>query len=386
MIKILFVINHLSGGGAERVFVDMLKNMDRNKYDISVLVVHDCGIYTKEVRRLVKYHSIIKETNKKGAVRKVYRGMCILGEALMKFLPSEVLHRWFVKERFDIEVAYIEGPATKITAGAPENVLTYAWVHTNVIENPWASAYYRNEREEEKCYRRIHRIVGVSDAVKDSIYEKYELQAAVRYNILDDRNIREIAGRKKRKLQTGTGCVFVSVGSLWYVKGYIRLVNIAAELIHQGYDLELHLIGDGVERTEIEEIVREKRVEDKIILHGFIREPYDLLSQADIYICPSYVEGFSTSVTEALILGLPVITTDCSGMRELLGESEYGMIVENSERGLREGMERFLKSPEELEYYREQSEKRGKDFIAQVQVKKLEKMFEESLMAEQKEL
>lgn len=66
------------------------------------------------------------------------------------------------------------------------------------------------------------------------------------------------------------------------------------------------------------------------------------MAASDLYVCPSYVEGFSTVVSEAVILGLPVVTTECSGMKEILGESEYGLITENTEEALYEGMKKIL--------------------------------------------
>ena len=74
--------------------------------------------------------------------------------------------------------------------------------------------------------------------------------------------------------------------------------------------------------------------------------PYPLLSTADVYICSSLAEGLNTAVTEALILGIPVVSTNCSGVRELLGDSEFGLIVENSEEGILYGLRKVLSDPD----------------------------------------
>ena len=66
------------------------------------------------------------------------------------------------------------------------------------------------------------------------------------------------------------------------------------------------------------------------------------MKKADLFICSSISEGYSTAVTEAMILGLPVLTTDCAGMNEILDDGKYGMIVPNSEQALEDGMRKIL--------------------------------------------
>ena len=97
-------------------------------------------------------------------------------------------------------------------------------------------------------------------------------------------------------------------------------------------------------------------------LLGFRENPYNLMYAADILVCSSIFEGFSTFVTEGLILGKPIVTTDVSGMHELLGDSEYGLITANDDEAFYEGVKRMLTEPELLEYYEEQAKIRGRDF------------------------
>ena len=76
-------------------------------------------------------------------------------------------------------------------------------------------------------------------------------------------------------------------------------------------------------------------------MEGFQSNPYSYMKRSDLYVCSSYVEGFSTVVSEAVILGIPVVTTESSGMREILGDSEYGLITENSDESLYQGMKKM---------------------------------------------
>ncbi|MEQ8197853.1 MAG: glycosyltransferase, partial [Clostridiaceae bacterium] len=79
-----------------------------------------------------------------------------------------------------------------------------------------------------------------------------------------------------------------------------------------------------------ERYINENSLEDTVKLMGFQSNPYPYIKAADFFVCSSRAEGLSTVVTEAMILGKPVITTDCAGMRELLDEGRYGIITDNS--------------------------------------------------------
>ena len=114
-------------------------------------------------------------------------------------------------------------------------------------------------------------------------------------------------------------------------------------------------------------ILDEYGLHDTFILAGFKNNPYKYINKCDIYVCSSRREGFSTAVTEALILGKPVVSTNCSGAYELLGyNNEYGIVVENSTKGIYDGLKLLLKDPLLVEKYRKKAIIRGKKFTKQV--------------------
>ena len=122
-------------------------------------------------------------------------------------------------------------------------------------------------------------------------------------------------------------------------------------------------MGVGEEQTKLESLIEELGVKDTFHLLGYKDNPYAYVSRSDIYVCSSLREGFSTATTEALVLGVPVVTTECSGMKEQLGENdEYGIVTENNEDALYEGLKKMLSSPELLAAYKEKAKIRGKDF------------------------
>lgn len=110
-------------------------------------------------------------------------------------------------------------------------------------------------------------------------------------------------------------------------------------------DFEICIIGEGEEREKIEDLISKRKV-TSIKLIGYCENPYPYMKKADWFLCCSKFEGFSTVLQEALVLGKAIITTDIGGARELLGDSEYGIVVENSEEALYCAMKSIIENSE----------------------------------------
>ena len=122
-------------------------------------------------------------------------------------------------------------------------------------------------------------------------------------------------------------------------------------------------------------MINENNISDSFSFLGYQTNPYKYVSKADLFVCSSHSEGFSTAATEALIVGTPVCTVEVSGMKEMLGENnEYGIITENTEEALYQGIKSLLDSPELLAHYKEKAIERGKFFSTEKTVKAVEDM------------
>ena len=113
-------------------------------------------------------------------------------------------------------------------------------------------------------------------------------------------------------------------------KGYDRWLRILLKLKNKGYKFQSWIIGGG-DRDKYETFVKDNHLTDYIIFLGHQDNPYPYIQQADWIACPSLIEGLSTVVLESLILKKAIITTDCPGMKELLGENQYGIVCDNNE-------------------------------------------------------
>ena len=161
----------------------------------------------------------------------------------------------------------------------------------------------------------------------------------------------------------------------FYFFNFDRFVRIHKKLIDDGYHIHSYILGKGQDYDKLKKSVSESGISDSFTLLGYDTNPYKYVSKCDLYVCSSHREGFSTAATEALIVGTPVCTVDVSGMKEMLGENnEYGLITENSEEALYEGIKSLLDDPGKLNYYKLKAAERGKMFSTENTVKAVEDM------------
>ena len=169
----------------------------------------------------------------------------------------------------------------------------------------------------------------------------------------------------------------VSVGKVIPVKGYDRLARIHKRLRDKGLKVHTYILGIGSQRTEIEQYCAENNIQDSFTFLGYQMNPYKYMSKADLFVCSSISEGLSTAVTEALIVGLPIVTTDVSGMKELLGaNSDYGIIVDNDETSLEDAIKKFLISEELRKKYKRLAVERGKEFSKEKVINRIEELLD----------
>lgn len=367
--KILFLINTLRDGGAEKILVDIVNNLDPEKYDIEVRLIYTRGVYFDRLNSNIKLSFISGRLES-------FRAKIV--SKMLPALSSECLHRLFIWDTYDIEVAFLEGYATKIVAGAPKETRKIAWVHCDVTKTEWINGVYKTDVGFSNCYRKIDETICVSKSVKEAFIERFGevTKLTVKYNPVDDKKIRELS-REEISLQPKANKItLVSIGRMTYPKRFIRLLTAVNNLLKQGYKIELWLLGEGEQRKELEAFVQEQGIQDAVTFTGYLKNPYPYLRQADLYVCSSIYEGFSTAATEALVLGTPVLTTDVSGMREMMGDSEYGFITENDDIAFENGLRKLLDHPELLAHYRKMAQKRSGYFEMENRLKEIEELLD----------
>lgn len=368
MIKILFFIDTLAGGGAEKVLRTLVNNMDQSKFAITVQTLEEVDPY-KYLVPGIRYKAINRCKTAFG--KKLFHLWLRICAELKWLYPL------YIRDDYDIEVAYLECGPTKIMAGSTnKNALRLAWVHCDLTKKEGIAA---QAEKLKKHYSTYDKVICVSQNVKDSFAQLFGegAEALVLYNVNDEEEILKKA--RAFDIRKGEAPTMVAVGRLAEQKGFDRLINACAMLKQDGYRFQLRILGEGPERNNLENKIQESHLEDQVQLMGFQTNPYPYMQAADLVVCSSRYEGFSTVVTEALILGRPAVTTPCSGMQELLGDSQYGLITEDSVEGIYSGMKKMLEDPKLWESYAQAAAQRGVVFSKAERIAETEDFFCRSL-------
>lgn len=365
MKKILFLIHDLGQGGAEKVLVNLVNNMDRLKFDISVTSLFGGGVNEQFLAPDIHFRAVFPKE--------------VPGNSkLMKLLTPAQLHRMCVKEHYDIEVSYLEGPSARVISGCNDaNTRLVSWIHVEQHTMERLSGSFRSEREARECYDRFDQTVCVSQYVHDDFCRILDFQKTckVLYNTVESEKILANASNAAPELMDDGKIRLIAVGTLKESKGYMRLLSIIKRLLGEKYPANLYILGIGLLQQEMERFIQANDLQEAVTLLGYQTNPYKYVSKCDLFVCASFAEGFSTATTEALIVGTPVCTVEVSGMKEMLGEhNEWGIVTENSEEALYQGIKDLLDHPDKLAHYKEKAIERGKTFSTENTVRAAEEM------------
>ncbi|WP_370839409.1 glycosyltransferase [Intestinibacter bartlettii] len=368
MKKILFLIPNLMHGGAEKVLVNLVNNLNKNKYDITLQTIFDVGVNKQYLDKNIKYKYVFK---------KLFRG----STTIFKLFSPKFLYKYIIKDEYDVVISYLEGPTARIISGCYYQSKKINWIHTEMKDFDKFSVGFRSEREAKMCYEKFDKIVCVSNTVKEKFLKISKCKTCnidVIYNTNETEQIFRKSKEKVGDVSFNNKIINIcSVGKITRVKGYDRLARVHKKLIDEGLNHHIYILGIGEDEDKINRYIKENNLQETYTLLGFRDNPYKYVSKCDLFVCSSYREGFSTAVTESLVVGTPVVSTLCSGAHELLGyNNEYGLVVENSEEGIYEGIKQLLEDRELLAYYKGKAIERGSFFSKEKTVKAVEDMID----------
>ena len=389
--KILFLIHTLQVGGAEKVLVNLVNKLDKKKYDVTVMTVINTGAFREALDKDIKYKTIIdikmpgkKTKNKSGNLlnktSKVKQMMANLYRWAWRYVNCEKIYKKFIKEDYDVEVAFLEGISAKIIANSTnKHAKKIAWIHVDLLNEKKTEKFFKSREDEANTYKKFSKIIGVSKFVREQTIKKFDLdpnKVGVLYNPIDRESIVEKSKEQIEQIEK-ENFTLCTIGRLSTQKGFDRLLEAVKRLNEENIKFDLWIIGVGAEEEKLKTYINENNLNNVKML-GYKENPYSYIAKSDLFVCSSRAEGFSTSVSEAIILERPVVTTECSGMRELLGEnSEYGIICENNTEALYQSLQDILTNKEKYEYYKNKIIERKNIFDIKKSIKDIENLFEE---------
>lgn len=351
----LIRIGSLRHGGAEKVLVTFLKNLPPDKYEVDLLLNLYSGKYLAEVPKWINMLYLNKgemiTTNRIQDIPvKAYR---VIYQSLLKRFP-EILYSKILKgKKYDIEFAAIHGMRDEILNSPIKSSKKIIWIH-NDLKNTEFKNY--NDAELRKFFG-FDKIMVISEKIQQDfenlVQNPSEKDKIVRiYNPIDTEEISVKSNAPitnydfSKRLKT-----FVSVGTVFPQKGFDRLLKVHQRLLEEGLAHKILIIGNGYDFEKIQKLKTELGVDETVTMLGFTDNPYPYFKKADFYILSSRYEGFPTVLFEAISLKKKIITTDVSGVKEMLENGKLGLIVESSEDGIYAGMKKALINPESFDTF-----------------------------------
>lgn len=313
--KVLFIQQNLQGGGAEKVLLDIINNFNYNKYNITLLLIDDRGVYTKQIDKRVNEFSLLspKEITNLGYLRKLHIWFVV--NAYLRRKVNQILG----KSQFDTIISFMEGISAKchgfVCNRAKRNI---SWVHIDLLLNNWCLNEFKSIKEQRAIYEKMDKIITVSYGAKESFKKLFPgLDIDVIYNLIDKEQICAKAKQEPYKPKRFTVC---NVGRLADQKRQDRIVEVADICKNNGLDIDFLIIGQGPLLEKLQNMVASRGLGDYVHLLGFQKNPYAYIGSSDVFLLTSDSEGYPLVVCESLCLGKPIVSTDVTGPHEMLSD------------------------------------------------------------------
>lgn len=346
MKKVLFGITSLTLGGAERVLVD-LANQLCEKFEITIFTIYAKGELEKQLNPKVKLKSLYQTSHLE--LSKVQRNIIM---PLKVLIEKNKIYNNKIKENYDIEIAFLEGPITRLFSVKNKKTRKIAWIHNDISLVFGTGIKSKIKKKiDKKIYTKYETLIFVSrDNLKKfkSIYpeirNKYlePVKKDVIYNYIDKKSILEKAEQEQKIKFSKDSINFVTVARLVKQKGIDRIIKVHQKLQENGFRHHFYVIGDGPEKEKLQEMIKKYKIEDTFCLLGKKENPYPYIRNSDYFCLLSYFEGYGMVLEEAKILNKPIIITDTAA-REAIEKYNNSMVLENTEDSIYEGMKKVIK-------------------------------------------
>lgn len=371
MRKLMFIMESLAGGGAERAMIELLNNFDYTKYSVTLCVIFGSGIYTTRVPSQVQLINIFVDGDSSFRVSLKERALASYRKRGSTWLMNYLIKRKVRQRKYDAIVSFMEGyPVifhSLICGWSPRNI---SWIHCDLSTYHWTRNFFRDLRDERYCYEKMDELVFVSSNAMKAFEYLYDISVPKEciYNVIDVERIRGLAEEFN---VTYDRLTITLIGSLYKVKGYDRIIRVAKMLKDDGYSFRVQILGNGEELEALTQLKNEMGVSEEVSFLSFRKNPYPYLKQSDIFVSSSLSEGLPLVICEALALGVPVVATKTAGSMELLDDGKYGVLAEQDDHSLYEAIKKLMDDIELRDYYREKAGARAKIFEVQQTMQKV---------------
>lgn len=354
-VSVLFVIDSLDCGGAEKSLVSLLPLLDYTKMQVDLMLVKRGGIFEQYVPSNVH---IISLPPIRGW-RKLWFKMCLLFFSFsLKILclikknrhPAEV--RWIamhsaypkMKQKYDVAIAYQQGFPTYYVATKVNALKKCGWVNADLHQ-----AGYR-EKFNRFFYDKLTWVIPVSDILRNMLEKMQYTDSKKLYTIYDILNVELIRSMAQEhgfddELPNNVSRI-VTVGRMVAPKNYPLAIETAKLLKEKGLAFRWYFIGDGPQRSYIADLIKQYSLGDYICMLGMRPNPYPYMANCDIYVQTSTFEGYGLTLCEARILHKPEISTNFPVVYNQICDGRNGLIAEMNAKSISDKILYLIEHPE----------------------------------------
>lgn len=355
-MKLLFVNGHLQIGGVEKSLVNLLNAIDYSKHQVDLLLFEGLGEYKNQLPEEVNvikcdltktYGSFFSSVGKALVNREfslVYWKIALTLRSKLGPQWIKIVRLFYTAKSYDCAIAYRVGICSDYVGFAVKAKKKYMWWHHGDFsyDNHTVSHWQRTSKE-------LDAIVCVSQSTKDLIYpyfKKYVKNFYVIPNMLPQDEI-----LKKSVMfhpyENEKDTVLVSVGRMSPEKKMKNVVFAMDLLLKNHYtNVKWFIVGDGAEFSDIQNLIKERHLENKVICVGRQENPYPYIAGADLFVHTSFVESQGLAVLEAMALGVPCVVTKSLGVMEFVKDASNALLAEQSVESMTEKIIQFLNSAE----------------------------------------
>lgn len=356
MNKLALLLPAMRMGGAEKIALNFIPILQEhfdvtvvlNKLEGELLGKMPEGVEVVE-DNLLSFSEVFKDDLKHFRLVKLCRDIAYyLKIKLGK--NSDRNYRYLVsrtpplKQEFDVAIAYVANVSTQIFSALDRTNAKkkIAWIHGETTELSDLKLY-------SECYNKFDKIYCVSEASQAHFIEKYPAVAekcAVYYNPINTADIIKCANEEPETKFDSEYVNVLSVGRITPEKGYDMVPRVAKILLDNGHKVRFYIIGDGSSVQAVKAEIKECGVEDSVFLLGTKTNPYPYMKMCDIYVQPSYEEGYSTTICEAGTLGCAIVgTTTSGGIREQVEDGVSALLAEPTPQSIAREIEKIIIDP-----------------------------------------
>ena len=333
--RLLFIIDSLNCGGAEKSLISLLPLLDYSRLDVDLLIFNRGGVFEKYLPPQI--HIIRHNLYESGHINRINR---FIHQLIFSFrirygkkrhgaenhwrAMHEVVNR--LRGEYDAAIAYQQGLPTFFLATKVDAKKKIAWINADVFEAGYDMNYCK------QFYDKMDNLVAVSEKLSEKLGTRapwMKLKLDCIYDIINPDIVHRLALEPVDDMTIESGEIsIVTVGRLTKPKNHLLAVDAAKVLKDKDVAFKWFFVGEGEMRPAIEGRIRELELDQNVYLLGLKENPYPYMANADIYVQTSSFEGFGMTIAEAKILKRPVVSTNFDIVHDQIIDRKNGVIAE----------------------------------------------------------